>query len=63
MFYYEEDFRSVQSQIIRFIRDLLASYSLTPQEVIRMVASEFALAITRALIDFVSECYENYKNR
>ena len=63
MFYYEEDFRSVQSQIIRFIRDLLASYSLTPQEVIRMVASEFALAFTRSLINFVEEQYDKYKNR
>lgn len=61
--FYEEDFRSVQSQIIRFIRDLLASYQLTPQEVIRMVASEFALSITRALIDFVHDQYDKYKNR
>ena len=63
MFYYEEDFRSVQSQIIRFIKDLLASYQLTPQEVIRMVAAEFALSITRALIDFVHDQYDKYKNR
>ena len=41
--FYEEDFRSVQSQIIRFIRDLLASYQLTPQDVIRKVASEIDL--------------------
>ena len=61
--YYEDDMRGMQSQIIRFIRDLLASYSLTPQEVIRMVASEFALSITRALIDFVHEQYDKYKNR
>ena len=61
--YYEDDMRGLQTQIIRFIRDLLASYSLTPQEVIRMVASEFALAVTRSLIDFVSECYDKYKNR
>ena len=61
--YYEDDMRGLQSQIIRFIKDLLASYQLTPQEVIRMVANEFALSITRALIDFVSECYDNYKNR
>ena len=60
---YEEDMRGMQSQIIRFIRDLLASYSLTPQEVIRMVASEFALAVTRSLIDFVHEQYDKYKNR
>ena len=61
--YYEDDMRGMQSQIIRFIRDLLASYSLTPQEVIRMVASEFALAVTRSLINFVEEQYDKYKNR
>ena len=60
---YEDDMRGMQSQIIRFIRDLLASYSLTPQEVIRIVASEFALAVTRTLIDFVHEQYDKYKNR
>ena len=60
---YEEDMRGLQSQIIGFIRDLLASYQLTPQEVIRMVASEFALSITRSLIDFVHEQYDKYKNR
>ena len=61
--YYEDDMRGMQSQIIRFIRDLLASYSLTPQEVIRRVASEFALAVTRSLIDFVHDQYDKYKNR
>lgn len=61
--YYENDMRGMESQIIRFIRDLLASYSLTPQEVIRMVASEFALAVTRSLIDFVHDQYDKYKNR
>ena len=61
--YYENDMRGMESQIIKFIKDLLASYQLTPQEVIRMVASEFALAITRSLIDFVHECYDKYKNR
>ena len=61
--YHEDDMRGMQSQIIRFIRDLLASYQLTPQEVIRIVASEFALAITRSLINFVEEQYDKYKNR
>lgn len=61
--YYENDMRGMESQIIRFIRDLLASYQLTPQEVIRMVASEFALAISRSLINFVEEQYDKYKNR
>ena len=60
---YEEDMRGLQSQIIRFIRDLLASYQLTPQELIRIVANEFALAVTRSLINFVEEQYDKYKNR
>ena len=60
---YENDMRGMESQIIRFIRDLLASYQLTPQEVIRMVANEFALAISRSLIDFVHDQYDKYKNR
>ena len=61
--FYENDMRGMESQIIRFIRDLLASYQLTPQEVIRMVASEFALAISRSLINFVEEQYDKFKNR
>lgn len=61
--YYEDDMRGMQSQIIRFIRDLLASYRLTPQELIRIVANEFALAVTRSLINFVEEQYDKYKNR
>ena len=60
---YENDMRGMESQIIRFIRDLLASYQLTPQEVIRIVANEFALAITRSLINFIEEQYDKYKNR
>ena len=60
---YENEMRGMESQIIRFIRDLLASYQLTPQEVIRMVASEFALSITRVLIDLVHDQYDKYKNR
>ena len=61
--YFEDDMRGMQSQIIRFIRDLLASYQLTPQELIRIVANEFALAVTRSLINFVEEQYDKYKNR
>ena len=61
--FYENDMRGMESQIIRFIIDLLASYQLTPQELIRMVANEFALAITRSLINFVEEQYDKYKNR
>ena len=61
--YFEDEMRGMQSQIIRFIRDLLASYQLTPQELIRIVANEFALAVTRSLINFVEEQYDKYKDR
>ena len=61
--YFEDDMRGMQSQIIRFIRDLLASYQLTPQELIRIVANEFALAVTRSLINFVTDQYYKYKDR
>lgn len=59
--YYEEDYRGLETQIIRFIRDLLSSYNITPQELIRLVVSEFAISVTRSLIDFVQEQYDKYK--
>lgn len=59
--YYEDDYRGLETQIIRFIRDLLASYNITPQELIRLVVSEFAISVTRSLIDFVTEQYDKYK--
>ena len=59
--YYEDDYRGMETQIIRFIRDLLASYNITPQELIRLVVSEFAISVTRSLIDFVQEQYDKYK--
>lgn len=63
MFYEETDLRGMQSQIISFIRELLASYDITIQEVIRIVASEFVLTVTRTLIDFVTDQYNKYKDR
>lgn len=61
--YYEEDYRGLETQIIRFIRDLLSSYNITPQELVRLVVSEFAISATRALIDFVTDQYNKYKDR
>lgn len=63
MFYEETDLRGMQSQIISFIRELLASYDITIQELIRIVASEFVLTVTRTLIDFVTDQYNKYKDR
>lgn len=61
--YYEEDYRGLETQIIRFIRDLLSSYNITPQELVRLVVSEFAISATRSLIDFVTDQYHKYKDR
>ena len=61
--HYEEDYRGLETQIIRFIRDLLSSYNITPQELVRLVVSEFAISATRSLIDFVTEQYDKYKDR
>ena len=61
--YYEEDYRGLETQIIRFIRDLLSSYNITPQELVRLVVSEFAISATRSLIDFVTDQFHKYKDR
>ena len=61
--YYEEDYRGLETQIIRFFRDLLSSYNITPQELVRLVVSEFAISATRSLIDFVTDQYHKYKDR
>lgn len=61
--YYEDDYRGLETQIIRFIRDLLSSYNITPQELVRLVVSEFAISATRSLIDFVTDQYHKYKDR
>ena len=61
--YYEDDYRGLETQIIRFIRDLLSSYNITPQELVRLVVSEFAISATRSLIDFVTDQYYKYKDR
>ena len=61
--YYEEDYRGLETQIIRFIRDLLSSYNITQQELVRLVVSEFAISATRSLIDFVTDQYHKYKDR
>ena len=55
------DMRGYESQIIRFIRELLASYNLTIHDVIREVSTYFAIAVTKTLIDFVTEQYNKYK--
>lgn len=57
----EDDYRGLETQIIRFIKDLLSSYNITPQELIRLVVSEFAISVTRSLIDFVQEQYDKFK--
>lgn len=55
------DMRGIETQIVRFIRELLSSYNMTIHDVIREVSTYFAIAVTKTLIDFVSEQYNKYK--
>lgn len=57
------DMRGLESSIINFIQDLLASYNLTVHDVIREVVNYFAIAMTRTLIDFVTDVYDKWVDK
>lgn len=61
MFYEEEMDRSLSRLISETVRELLSMYNLSVQDVIRMTIQELAIGATRAVIDKIVECYENYK--
>ena len=48
-------------EVINFIIELLARYSLTPTELARIVASEFAISVTKTLIDLCGDQYNKHK--
>lgn len=57
------DMRGLESSITHFIQDLLASYNLTVHDVIREVVNYFAIAMTRTLIDFVTDVYDKCRDK
>lgn len=55
--------RSIESKIAMIVRAVLESYSLTLDDVIRIVVRELAVAATHAVIDKITEYYHIYKKR
>ena len=61
MYYDELDMRGIKTEVINFIIELLARYSLTPTELAWIVASEFAISVTKTLIDLCVDQYNKHK--
>lgn len=61
MYYDELDMRGIKTEVINFIIELLARYSLTPTELARIVASEFGISATKTLIDLCVDQHNKHK--
>ena len=55
--------RSIESKIASIVKVVLESYSMTLDDVIRIVVRELAVAATHAVIDKITEWYNYYKKR
>ena len=55
--------RSIESKIASIVKAILESYSMTLDDVVRIVVRELAVAATHAIIDKITEWYDYYKKR
>ena len=55
--------RSIESKIASIVKAVLESYSMTLDDVVRIVVRELAVATTHAVIDKITEWYNYYKKR
>ena len=55
--------RSIESKIASIVKVVLESYSMTLDDVIRIVVRELAVAATHAIVNKITECYDYYKKR
>ena len=55
--------RSIESKIASIVKAVLESYSMTLDDVVRIVVRELAIAATHAVIDKITEWYNYYKKR
>ena len=55
--------RSIESEIASIVKSILESYSMTLDDVIRIVVRELAVAATHAIVDKITEWYDYYKKR
>ena len=58
-----EDYRGLESQIAKIVKAVLDSYSLSLQEVIRIVVEQLVITITQQLIDLVKYYYEKFSKK
>lgn len=59
--YLETDFRGLEHEIARIVKNTLSYYGLTLTDIVRIVARELAIAITDKLYQVVKEYYDKYK--
>lgn len=59
--YLETDFRGLEHEIAKIVKDTLSYYGLTLTDIVRIVARELAIAITDKLYQIVKEYYDKYK--
>ena len=55
--------RGSESEIESIVKAILESYSMSLDDVIRIVVRELAVAATHAIIDKITEWYDYYKKR
>ena len=55
--------RSIESKIASIVKAILESYSMTLDDVIRIVVRELAVTATHAVINKITEWYNYYKKR
>ena len=59
--YLETDFRGLEHEIAKIVKDTLSYYGLTLTDIVRIVARELAIAITDKLYQIVKEYYDKYR--
>ena len=59
--YLETDFRGLEHEIARIVKNTLSYYGLTLTDIVKIVARELAIAITDKLYQVVKEYYDKYK--
>ena len=60
--YLETDFRGLEHESARIVKDTLSYYGLTLTDIVRIVARELAIAITDKLYQIVKKYYDKYKS-
>ena len=55
--------RGIEKQIADLVYELLKSYNMSLDDVIRIVVRELALTLSRVVIDTITDWYNRYKKR